>query len=465
MIFHFFFQFFHALRSFLRFHVPTNHCADSSNLVKLKAGNTRRLQCLGRDHQVRAILTLRHPREMIRNEIYKIDGDYFDKEIRILEDIPKIWDVQEIEEGDSTELTGVVDKAESMVGRCKTIHHLKSEDYRKDSDHEMMQTAAPTIRAVKNRESEVATVSSKTFASAAEENIILRQSVENLTRDLCTSIGAIARLKADVAASPKDEAALLSMQSKLDGEETQLSETQIQVTLDQQSLDKTRILEQDNKALLKQNTFLQDEILQLRNYHSDLKNISKSKQNTTDLGAEEFQVIVDEGCAEAASSSLIVLERSTTDRLLSMQDAVDSEVQQPPTFESVTSSSLSVVSNGSEADSILLNEVETVASLKVQLKRAQRGLLALTSKRVTVSDLLLEISTLQAALDESEKIREDNESVLRAMRKEILTAQSQLLEDSDSAKRDFCRFRNLELLENVLLQFRVVIGKKEVVSI
>ena len=90
-----------------------------------------------------------------------------------------------------------------------------------------------------------------------------------------------------------------------------------------------------------------------------------------------------------------------------------------------------------------MNEVETVASLKVQLKRAQRGLLALTSKRVTVSDLSLEISTLQAALDESEKIREDNESVLRAMRKEILTAQSQLLEDSDSAKRDFYRFRNL----------------------
>lgn len=394
---------------------------------------------------------------MIRNEIYKIDDEYIDQEIQILEDIAEISDVKQVEVQDSTELKGLVDNAESMIGMCETIHHLESEDYRKDGDHEMTQTAVPIINAVENRESEAAMIaSSESCALAAEENIILRQSVENLTRDLCTSIDTIARLKADVAASPTGEAALLRMHG----------ETQIQVTLDQHSIDKTRILEQDNIELLKQNIFLQDEILLLRNSHADQeKYVSDFKQNAMDFSVEELQVIMDEGCAEAANSSLIVLERSTTERnnrLLSTQDAVDSEVQQPPMFDSVTSSSLSVVSNGSGADSILLNEVETVASLKVQLKRAQRGLLALTSKRVTVSDLSLEISTLQAALDESEKIREDNESVLRAMRKEILTAQSQLLEDSDSAKRDFYRFRNLELLENVLQHFRVVIGKKEV---
>jgi hypothetical protein len=404
---------------------------------------------------------------MIRDEIYKIDDEYIDKEIQILEDIAKISDVKQVALQDSTELKGVVDNAESMIGMCETIHHLESENYRKDGDHEKTQTAIPIISAVESRVSEAAMVNSESCALAAEENIILRQSVENLTRDLRTSIDTIARLKADVAASPTGEASLLSMQSKLDGEVNQLNETQIEVTLDQQSIDKTRILEQDNRELLKQNAFLQNEIHQLRNYHADLtKTISDFKQNAMDLSVQEFQVIVDEGCAEAASSSLIVLERSTTEgnnRLMSIQDAVDGEVQQPPTFDSVTSSSLSVVSNGSGADSILLNEVETVASLKVQLKRAHRGLLALTSKRVTVSDLSLEISTLQAALDESEKIREDNESVLRAMRKEILTAQSQLLEDSDSAKRDFYRFQNLELLENVLLQFRVVVGKKKVV--
>ena len=394
---------------------------------------------------------------MIRNDIYEIDDEHIDKEIQILEEIAEIRVLKQVEVQDSKELKGVVGNAESMIGMCETIHHRESEDYRKDSDHEMMQTAAPDTRAVENRESEVAMVSSETFALAAEENIILRQSVENLTRDLCTSIDTIASLKA----SPNGEAGLLSMQSKLEGEVNRLNETQIQVTLDQQGIDKTRILEQDNIELLKQNTFLQDEILLLRNSHADLKkNIGDFKQNAPDFSAEEFQVIVDEGCAEAASSSLSATERNNL--LLSIQDAVDNEVQQPPTFDSVTSSSLSVVSNGSGADSILLNEVETVASLKVQLKRAQRGLLALTSKRVTVSDLSLEISTLQAALDESEKIREDNESVLRAMRKEILTAQSQLLEDSDSAKRDFHRLRNLELLENVLLQFRVLIGKKEV---
>ena len=405
---------------------------------------------------------------MIRNEIYKIDDENIQKEIQTLEDITKICDVKQMEELDSTELTGVVDNAESMIGMCETIYHLESEYYRKDGDHEMMQTAAPTIRALENRGSEAAMVSCETFASAAEENIILRQSVENLTRDLCISIDTIARLKADVAASPTDETAKLCVQSKLDGEVNQLSETHIQVTLDQQSIDRTRILEQDNIELLKQNTFLQDEILQLRNYCADLTTISDSKQNATDLSVEEFQLIVDEGCVEAASSSTFVLERSTTERnnrLLSVQDAVDSEVQQPPTFDSVTSSSLSVVSNGSGADSILMNEVETVASLKVQLKRAQRGLLALTSKRVTVSDLSCEISTLQAALDKSEKTREDNDRVFRAMRKQILTAESKLLEDSDYAKRDFYQFRNLELLENVLLQFRVVIGNREVVYI
>lgn len=399
---------------------------------------------------------------MIRNEIYKIDDENIDKEIQIVEDITRICDVKEVEERDSTEFTGMEDNAESMIGMCETIHHLESEDYRKDGDHEKMQSAAPNIRAVEIREGEVAMVSSGTFALASEENIILRQSVENLTRDLCTRIDTIARLKADVAASPKDEAALLIMQSKLDGEVSHLSETQIQVTLDQQSIDKTRVLEQDNIELLKLNTFLQYEILQLRNCHAGLTNTSDSKQNVMDLSVQEFQEIVDEGCAEAASSSIFVLEESNNDRSLSVKDAVDSEMQQPPTFDYVPLSSLSVLSNGSGADSILLNEVETVASLKVQLKRAQRGLLALTSKRVTVSDLSLEISTLQAALDKSEKIREDNESVLRAMRKEILTAESKLLEDFDYAKRDFYQFRNLELLENVLLQFRVVIGKKEV---
>ena len=354
---------------------------------------------------------------MIRKEIYKID-DYTGGEVQRPEDAAGVCDIEQGEELDRKEPSGVVGNAEDLSSLRESTHHLEVERYRLlDTTHanEKIQTAAQDINEMDN-----------TSASAAEEDITLRLSVENLTRDLHKSVAAVA----DAAA-----------------------------------------FDQENIELLEQRCCLQDEVLKLSKYESRIKAdstfFSDNRPNTIDLSIEELRVIPNEDCVETANFPTFSSETSTTknDTCLSRVVGVgDFEVQHPPMLDSIASSSLSVVSSGSGANSIVLNEVETVASLKVQLKRAQRGLIALTSKRVTSTNRLLEISALQDELEESETKRRDNENALRAVRKELLTAQwklSEASEASDLAERNSNQDQDYELDENALSNFNMVVREQE----
>ena len=362
--------------------------------------------------------------------MYKID-DYSEGEIQRPEDAAEVCDVGQVEELDRKELSGVVGNAEDLISLCESTHHLESERYRlldTTPANEKIQTAAQTINVAKIFDNDMTISNSKITVSTAEDNITLRLSVENLTRDLQTSITAVA----DAAAS-------------------------------------ARPFDQENIELLEQRNCLQDEVLQFSKFETRIKAdstcLSDNRPNTIDLSIEELRVILNEDCVETTNSSTFSPGRSTikNDTCLSrVVGVVDFEVQHPPILDSIASSSLSVVSSGSGANSILLNEVETVASLKVQLKRAQRGLIALTSKRVTSTNRLLEISALQDELEESETKRRDNENALRAVRKELLTAQWKLSEASDLAERYINQDQDLELDENALLILKMVVREQEV---
>ena len=249
-----------------------------------------------------------------------------------------------------------------------------------------------------------------------------------------------------------------------------MTKTQNQARLEQQNVDETRILEQDNIELLKQNSFLEDELHQLIKYDSridaDPTYPGDFQPNTIHFSIENFQEDVDKDCVETVSSTTLVLGSSTVEQNphpLSVVGAFDFEMQQPAAIlDSNNSTSLSVMSSGSGADSIILNVGETVASLKGKLNRAQRGLLALTPKRVTLSYHLLEIAALQDDLEKSERIRRDNENALRTVRKELLTAQSKLLEMSDFSERNFNQYQDVCQIESAFFQFRAVIDEKEV---
>ena len=327
---------------------------------------------------------------------------------------------------DRKELSGVVGNAEDLISLCESTHHLESERNRLlDATHanEKIQKAAQKINVLDN---DVTMCSSKTSASAAGEISTVRLSAENLTRDFHTSVAAVADA-ADAGA------------------------------FDQESIE-----------LLEERGCLHDGVIQLSKYETRVKAdstyLNDNRPNTIDLSIEEFRVILNGDCLETENSSTFSSGRSTIKNgacLLRVAGDVDFEVQ-PPMLSSIASSSLSVVSSGSGANSIVLNEVETVASLKVQLKRAQRGLIALTSKRVTSTNRLLEISALQDELEESETKRRDNENALRTVRKELLTAQWKLSEALDSSERNINQDQDLELDENALLNFKMVVREKEV---
>ena len=362
--------------------------------------------------------------------MYKID-DYSEGEIQRPEDAAGVCDVEQSEKSDRKELSAVVGNAEDLISLCESTHRLESERHRLlDATHanEKIQTAAQNINVMDN---DVTMCSGKNSASAGEENSTMRLSVENPTRDLHPSVAAVA----DAAAS-------------------------------------ARAFDQESIELLEQRGCLQDEVFQLSKHETSViansTYLNDNRPNTIDLSIEEFRIILNEDRLETENSSTFSSGRSTVNNdtcLPKIAGVVDFESQQPPILDSIASSSLSVVSSGSGTNSIVLNEVETVASLKVQLKRAQRGLIALTSKRVTSTNRLLEISALQDELEESETKRRDNENALRTVRKELLTAQWKLSEALDSAERNINQDQELELEENALLNFKMVVREKEVEQI